>query len=579
MPQLTEVLEKLKDRFSVREVYELACRISIYNRIQGSPGLEEAAALIKSFLESLRPNIEVREYTFSYSSALGLHAPLVGWSLEECRVELVKPYQASIILSLDTALCAVAHSPPGEVEGEVVYVGDGSEPSAKGVAGAIVLSHGPPSLVYRLLADRGARGFLFFRQDLPETAVPYAALFLSPDEFEKYTAPAASIPLLWARKIIRMLERGEKVHVRIFLKAFRHKEPKIKVIEASLGEGSEEVHVCAHYCHPGSTVNDNVSGVVALLELAAAFNRSITEGALRTPKSRIAFVVFPEYYGSLPYLFEKHRAGARIIFSVNLDMVGERQEVTGSTLNLIVPPSIISDGFYEGILYAALLKSLSEGEMFNGAGRLLRYRLDVSPYEGGSDHDIYLQFSIPSVALIQWPDIFYHSNLDDVSKFDPIIVKRIAVAVGAAVYYVASKDYDEAHRSLIKRLFNSFIEAYRGFKLCKNGATISEAKPPRNDEVKYVFVGPKGALCMYDLIKRVPTKLHGSLIKFLNDEFRRFLLLKFVPTLLMIKPMSLAEISAILWSDYCLSAEKEVAEALRYLMASGLVDYFKEAQT
>jgi hypothetical protein len=580
---IARILQAVQDTFSKQELLELVAQISRFHRIQGSSDIEKAAEYIYSTLkEASIYDVKIREY--SYSKQYGIHLPVVGWDLEECYVEMVRPLHIRLASSIESKMCAVTHSPSGSVEAEVVYIGRGldlDKEAINKVKGKIVLSYGTPYLVYNTLANADVAGFLFYRPNAPENALPYFGLFLTPEEAEKSKAPAATIPRSSANRIISLLERGEKVVVRIDVKARYRNDAKMKVVEASTQYSEKEnvegeVHIFAHYCHPQGEVNDNVSGTATVIEVARALDRAVSRNIISIGnRKKVVFVVFPEYYGSLPYLIDKVQLEkSKIEFGVNLDMVGEKQEFTRSTLNIILPPRILAHDMYEALLFKLILTTLSsDAKSFNGVSRILRYRLDVLPYDGGSDHDIYLQFAVPSVMLNQWPDIFYHTSEDNIDKFDPDIAKAIGVAVGSFAIISMQKDKLDLDVDTLTRRYHEFREGYIQLKNCHiNEASETRVALPKNEK-RYRYVGPKGVLSLRHLIKLLPPQDFKELLKLIDEDFKNFLALRFIPLLLMHRALTASEIAAEIQREYCKAVEYSfIDKVLETLTKLGLVE-------
>ncbi|MEM3979859.1 MAG: DUF4910 domain-containing protein, partial [Ignisphaera sp.] len=440
-----------------------------------------------------------------------------------------------------------------------------------GAEDKIVLSYGSPYLVYKIGCKLGVGGFIFFRRNIHEKAIPYVGLFLSKAEVKDCKAPATTISREDALKIIDRLEKGDKVKARIYVEASYRADAYAPVIEASLGDGESEIHMYAHMCHPGGTVNDNVSGVAALLELMKAIDRAIDKGGISLPtKKRLVFVLFPEYYGSLPYLMDKTGRDIQIDFSVNLDMVGEKQWETNSTLYFIRPPQILSKPFYEAVLLKLLMYALSKHRTFSTAYRTTSYRFDVVPYDSGSDHDIYLQFAVPSVMLNQWPDIFYHSNMDTIDKFDPEIAKDIAIGVGAGAYILATEVFNEKTARSISDVYVDFVKSYSSLKQLDFSEEIKESI---GENMVYSYIAPKGVISVRLMVARLGLEKSIEFIKkFLEDTFMNHLATRYIPLLIMLKPYSVKEIVKQVAADYGRNLNtKDITYVLSYLELLGIV--------
>ena len=68
-------------------------------------------------------------------------------------------------------------------------------------------------------------------------------------------------------------------------------------------------------------------------------------------------------------------------------------------------------------------------------------RAEASPFEMGSDHEVYqdASFGIPAIYLNDWPDRYIHTNLDTPDNIDATKLQRVAF-IGAASGYVLARD-------------------------------------------------------------------------------------------------------------------------------------------
>ena len=571
----------LREEFSRQELLNFVYSISRYNRIQGSQDLENALKYVYNVLSECK-NLSVQIYSFDYAKSYGIHRPLIGWDVTYAEVRLVKPTSKLLHTIYDSKTVVVAHSPPGTVEAPIVYVGEGvreRDYKDKDVSGKIVLAYGNPYLVYMTGIKYGVKGFVFFRRRGPDDAVPYLGLFLEPREISKATAPAVSISRRNALDIINKLERGVEVVVRILVEAKYRNNAQIHVVEAKLGDSKREVHICAHICHPGGTVNDNVSGSATLLELAHAFDRAISKGKLSPPRdSSIVFVWFPEYYGSLPYLMTKTK-DSDIVFGINLDMIGERQEITGSTLNFIRSPSTMRSP-YEALVLYELFKELSHATTISTMRKSLSYRLDVLPYERGSDHDIYLQLGIPSVMINQWPDHYYHTDLDTVDKFDPEIAESIAIAVGTAAYMIASRSIDDRTLTMLNEYYDSYVRGLEILRtplnnLDKRYRTLAKTE---QQKVRYRYIAEPGIPSLRIAFSKLPRRTFYEFLDLIEEEkYLWNLATGFIPIILRNKAMSVEEIAQQVLDEYGVEIKVDRLEKLlNYLVAMELVEQVRD---
>lgn len=415
----------LMNNFSLRELAELTLRLSMFNRIQGSSGLESAASWISDVLIDSGLEVRVRRYRYE---EMKYPKPVAGWDPISGFAELSSPVKERIT-DMSWAWTAVAaHSPSGVFEGRAIMLNEDTVWEVLDLSGRVAVVSAKLRGLYPLMSERGAEAVLFYRDDLPPTAVPYVGLFLSPEELSAYKTPALSIPRLWAERIGHWLASGKEVVIEGEVRSKRRERSYAPVVEVVIGDEPLEYHLVAHYCHPGGTVNDNASGAGALMELALAINRASRSGSLALKDHSLRIVLVPEYFGTIPYLMERLAEGASIGAAVNLDMVGGDPRKTESVLNLVRPP--------------LLLTSAIEVAGFIEVSKALRNvpLLHVEPrsYSVGSDHDVYVINGIPAIMINEWPDIRYHSSGDRFDAFDPRISRVSALAAYSAVERASS---------------------------------------------------------------------------------------------------------------------------------------------
>jgi len=456
---------------------DLALRLLVelakYHRIQGSSGLEDAAEFIKDQLDELGIPNEIINYY--YNREYDKFKAPIGWDLEYGELE----WNGKRITTNDSPLLVTAYSPPGEARGVAVYVGDGEDPMVN-VDGKIVIARGNPFTVYRNAVKSGAVGLLLYREDAPSEAFPYMGLFLKENE---NGIPVMSIP----REIVGKLT-GNIVSMTV--QSRYRLNAKMPVIVA--GDDDASIGVISHYCHPYETYNDNLSGTVANILVA------------RQAKALHVFV--PEYWGSYAFMLEKGSKLRQEAF-VNLDMVGENQSITGSTLIQINPPNFMGTPL-EALIYRSL-RSIFTVNTFNNSNKVWGIRMDISNYEAGSDHDVLLSFKIPTVMLNQWPDKFYHSSLDTLDKVSLEMLTGIASAVAKSI-----NEYKEPNSDLI----SNYIELKNARR--RIDGTAQQPHNPPGESLRKLFKGP---IIDHQLLSNT------WVMDILDESFNKSLFLSLIP--------------------------------------------------
>src|SRR5262249_30426222 len=157
-------------------------------------------------------------------------------------------------------------------------------------------------------------------------------------------------------------------------------------------------------------------------EAARALAAAARAGALASGRRGIRFLWMPEFTGTYAWLGRDPARAARTCAALNLDMVGEDQGACGSTQRVEGAPHFL--GSFADELVARIRDATAPAGL----------RATEEPYGGGSDHAVWIDpaIGVPCPMLIQWPDRYYHSNLDSPARCDPGALAHAARI--AAVY-------------------------------------------------------------------------------------------------------------------------------------------------
>ncbi len=219
----------------------------------------------------------------------------------------------------------------------------------------------------------------------------------------------------------------------------------------------EHVVLVAHIQEPGA--NDNASGCGTLYEIARALAAAVAAKAIPPPARTITFVWGDEMRAGREWLRADAARAKNTRYMVALDMTGEDASKTGGSflIEKEPDPSAVwprpSDPHTEWSggrssskaesLKGSLLNDLTLAVCLRRA-RDTRWNVQTNPYEGGSDHSVFLQSGIP--ALLTWhsTDRYYHTNLDRPDKTSPAEMANVGIAVGTTVALLASAGQEEA---------------------------------------------------------------------------------------------------------------------------------------
>lgn len=411
-------LEEIFYEFSEKNVIELIGKISSFHRAKGSLEYSQTVKIIRNFVGS--SNLFLFPIDKTYNS---WKSPF-SWNLKR---GFLKYYNGKYIVS-DLSLSPVSamflsDKTNGVEKLKVFDVGSGeNEEDYKDFEeGNAVLAEGNPRIVYHYAVEKfGAKCILnhYMRSqeksiDRTPELLPDTVNYTSFPDFKKKYAYGYALSYNEFLKLKESISKKE-TYIEAFLDSDEGTN-NIEVIEKTLGKHTDKqsILLTAHLCHPKPGANDNASGSALLAEIMR-----VLEKFEDTLDRQIIGLWVPEMFGTAAYLTKKVPKNAYVI---NLDMVGEDQFKTGSTLNLTPSPWSIPS-FLAELLFINL-----ENHFF---------RLSLEKYSGGSDHYIFSDpnLNIPAVSLTNWPDRYYHSSEDTVDKCSKETIKWIGKAVLKTIY-------------------------------------------------------------------------------------------------------------------------------------------------
>ncbi|MCD6480278.1 DUF4910 domain-containing protein [Candidatus Bathyarchaeota archaeon] len=458
------VFEELGREVSGDIALGFVSEITRHHRIQGSPGFRAAVEYVVETLKGYGLEAEVKRYPADGESYAWSCLLFREWWCHDAELWLREPESEKRPLARwsESKLSLIQRSyptPPEGVEAEVVHVGKGEEPRdyrGLDVEGRIVLTDGRVSRVYELaVEERGAIGIIYYgmrlfppvrREGDLDDALQYTSFWWSYESKPCFGFVLSPRRGRWLRDLIsKQRRKGKTVKVWARVDA-GFKRGSLEVGEAWIeGEGEGEVIIVAHICHPQPSANDNASGCAAAMEAARTLRKLIAEGRLKRPRRTIRFLFVPEMTGTYAWLAENEDRIGGMVAALNLDMVGEKQELCGSTLILEWTPDA-SASYVNPLLEAILDELKGEFKNLSGTAAYPLYRWTSTPFSGGSDHYIFSDPSVgvPCPMIIQWPDRFYHTSLDTIDKVDPKMLGRTALMAATYAYFIASAGRVEA---------------------------------------------------------------------------------------------------------------------------------------
>lgn len=239
----------------------------------------------------------------------------------------------------------------------------------------------------------------------------------------------------------------------------------------------ERVIICAHVQEPGS--NDNATGVASLLGLATALKKMVDSGAIARPERTITFLWGDEMNLATLWLNSHPDEKAKVISALDMDMVGEDPDKTGGVMRIEKTPdpsakynytldtlpweadsyydetfadpdgqfirlpdshTLWGAGSYEGMFQEGFF--LNDLYMYAARGVInyhdSGFRVDVCPYEGGSDHSRFLAQNVPALLTWHFTDYTYHSSVDTLNMSSAREMENVSITTMATALMIAN---------------------------------------------------------------------------------------------------------------------------------------------
>jgi hypothetical protein len=265
-------------------------------------------------------------------------------------------------------------------------------------------------------------------------------------------------------------------------------------------KADERIFICAHVQEPGS--NDNATGVASLLQLATALKTMVDNGDIERPERTITFMWGDEMNMATYYLDSHPDEKAKIIASLDMDMVGEDTEQTGGAMRIEKTPdpsavynytldtlpwedgsayneyfadtdgnfvrlpdshtlwgagdfdNLFNTGFYLNDLYMYATQTVIDNHDST-------FKVEVCPYEGGSDHSRFLEQNIPALLTWHMTDYTYHTSVDTLAMSSATEMENVGITTLAAALVMANATdenvdvavelLDEVHKAALER--------------------------------------------------------------------------------------------------------------------------------
>jgi hypothetical protein len=256
----------------------------------------------------------------------------------------------------------------------------------------------------------------------------------------------------------RAQKRGAKVKLEFQAEVVTEKRPLrtlMAVIQGAKRPG-EAVAMVSHVNEPGAC--DNATGVAGLAESARALAEALNENRLSWPDRSLVFLWGDEFRQSESWL---NTTTMKPVAGISSDMTGQSHEATRAIALLernydpgaikVLEPDfhtpwgagqVSAEEIQPNGLALIARCAMNDVSMLEGG----QWKTGEHPFEGGSDHDKFLQRGIPAVLFWHFTDFAYHTSLDRMQFVDADEMRRTGVALLATGLAVASAEPGDLDR-------------------------------------------------------------------------------------------------------------------------------------
>jgi hypothetical protein len=394
-----------------------------------------------------------------------LEAP--AWTPRSARLELVGRHSSKVLHALNAPedrdrTMLPCNAPSADVEGRVVTTLDAVEPGC-----VLLVDTGLRSKLLENARSKGA--VLVLSSDLADYCVdpkPQGERHRDGIGYRHVSHPSplpvAQVSPRTAETLKAALAEDRDTRVRFTCVVSFDERPLRTVVATIVGASkpAECVALAAHVQEPGAC--DNASGIGTLLEAARVAAKAVQSRDVAMPARSVCFVFGDEMAQSRIFL---DHTQSRCIAALAADMTGESELQTGAKFLLertpdpgalkALPPDRHTEWAKSGgptadedelspngVALIARCALVDVGTLTHG------WKTDEHPYEGGSDHSVFLARGVPAVLFWHFTDFAYHTSLDRIENVDPAEMKRTGSALLATALAIADARATDLERYL-----------------------------------------------------------------------------------------------------------------------------------
>ncbi len=450
----------LRKNFVEGNAYKTVAFVESRWRIAGNTGFNESIYYVEEILKSAGYTKEVKgeaDGPLTYRIETRKMARPT-WEPLDASVTIIGEAAPLLKYSTNRNMITInsASTPPEGETAEVIYVGKGTKAELEGkdLKGKILFGETGIGSLYNTAMANGAIGALAF--SIPAYTKPEKNIHSIQFSRINYSDPKKQkwgILLSYdaKEKLKAALAKGPvRINVKTSSRIYESEELTIVANARGAAKPDERFVFSAHVQEPGA--NDNATGVATLAEMARVTAALVKDKKYR-PQRTITFLWGDEIVSTHRYITDDSVRAKGIHWGLSLDMVGE--DVTKTTGSFLIekmpdPSAIWTRGKEKHTEWGG--RPLKESDMFphyfndfllnrcRQQAKETNWVVNVNPYEGGSDHQPFLNAKIPGLLMWHFTDEFYHTDGDRLDMVSASEMKNVGVSALAAAYTLASAD-------------------------------------------------------------------------------------------------------------------------------------------
>ncbi|MGB5554336.1 MAG: M28 family peptidase [Flavobacteriaceae bacterium] len=368
-------------------------------------------------------------------------------------------------------------TPENGISAEVRYIKNPKELNSSSVTDKIVFFEGSAEPIYEeAILKQKALGIItydnpaYLQPEKNSTAIQFRRLPYQ----EKSKAWGIALSYDAKEKLKTALQKGKvELNVNIHTKIYASEELTVVADVKGAKFPEERLVFSAHIQEPGA--NDNASGVGAQLEMAVLTAKLLQAGNIDIDRT-ITYLWGDEIISTHRYIQENEARAKHIKWGISLDMVGENTEITGGSFlieKMPDPSAVWARGEDKHTEWGGEVLTLEDmkphyfndyiHQIFKKQGEFADWKVNVNPFEGGSDHMPFLDADIPGLLLWHFTDQFYHTDQDRIDKVSKETLKNVGTGALVSALTLANADSDTVldvlenlSKTAQKRLKNEF---------------------------------------------------------------------------------------------------------------------------